>query len=195
MKMRFLIPVVLLSSIFGGVVGAILVSEIFLHRTRDVVRTQRIQIEDAHGAVKATLAAEQDGSVFLRFLSSDDYQSIRLGEQVHDAQSNARASTTPVLEFNTKDGGTAFRISTDREDNGVVAFSDRKRENTILLGHFPFPTDFGPNTPKYEWGLNIGREHGETGIGIVDREGLPVDYISPVTHSKKTASPTPIRAE
>jgi len=195
MKMRSLISVVVLSSIFGGFVGAISVYEIFLHCTQDVVRAQRIQIEDNHGAIKATLAAEQDGSVFLRFLSPDDRGSIRLGEQGHDARANAGTGSAPILEFNTKDGLTALRMSADREDNGIIAFSDRKRENTMLLGHFPLQTDFVPGKPKYEWGLHIRREHGETGVGIVDGDGLPVDYISPFPHSNRTVSQIPIKSK
>jgi hypothetical protein len=193
MKMQSLISVVLLSSIFGGFVGAISVYGIFLHRVQDVVRAQRIQIEDAHGAIRATLAAEQDGSVFLRLLSPDSRGAIRLGEQSQDAKANAGIGSSPVLEFNTKDGLTALRMSANGEDNGVIAFSDRKRENTMLLGHFPLQTDFDFGDPKYEWGLHIRREHGETGVGIVDGYGLPVDYISPVPHSNRTVAQTPIK--
>jgi hypothetical protein len=193
MKMRFFIPVVLLSSIFGGLVGAISVYGILLHRTQDVVRAQRIQIEDAHGAIKATLGTEQDGSVFLRFLSPDAHGAIRLGEQRQDAKANAGTGSAPILEFNAKDGLTALRMSADREDNGFISFSDSKRENTMLLGHFPLQTDFVPGNPKYEWGLHIRREHGETGVGIVDGDGLPVDYISPVPHSNRAVAHIPIK--
>ncbi|MGB6192439.1 MAG: hypothetical protein WBF42_08230 [Terracidiphilus sp.] len=193
MKMQSLMPVALLSSILGGFVGAISVYEILLHRTQDVVRAQRIQIEDAHGAIKATLAAEEDGSVFLRFLSPDDRGAIRLGEQGHGARANAGTASVPILEFNTKNGLTAIRMSANREGNGIIAFSDSKRENTMLLGHFPLQTDFVPGNPKYEWGLHIRREHGETGVGIVDDDGLPVDYISPVPHSNRTVAQIPTK--
>ncbi len=183
--MQILIPIVLLSSLFGGVVGAVLSYEICFHRTLDVVRAHQIQIEDTHGAIKATLAAEQDGSVYLRFLAPDNQGGIRLGEQSQDAKGNAGAGTAPILEFNTKDGLTALRMSADIEDNGFIAFNDRKRENTMLIGHFPLQTDFAQGDPKHEWGLHIRREHGETGIGIIDTPGLPVDYISPVPHTNR----------
>jgi hypothetical protein len=184
MKMQPLIPVVLLSSLFGGALGTALGYEIFLHRTQDVVRAHQIQIEDAHGTIKATLAADQDGSVFLRFLGPDNQEAMRLGEQSRGAKANAGTGPAPILEFNTKEGLTALRISADSKDDGVIAFSDSKRENTMLVGHFPLQTDFALGDPKYEWGLHIRREHGETGVGIVDSSGLPVDYVSPAPHGK-----------
>jgi hypothetical protein len=184
MKMQIVIPIVLLSSLCGGVFGAVLENEIVFHRTQDIVRAHQIQIEDIHGAIKATLAAEPDGSVYLRFLAPDSQGGIRLGEQGQDEKANAGTGPAPILEFSTKDGQSALRISADREDNGLIAFSDRKRENTLLLGHFPLQTDFASGSAKHEWGLHIRREHGETGVGILDTPGLPVDYISPVPHGK-----------
>lgn len=183
MKMNLLIPVVLLSSLCGGAVGAISVYEILLHRTVDVVRAHRIQIEDANGATKATLATEQNGSVYLRLFAPDNRESVLLGEPGQGARSDAGAVPEPALEF-SKDGQPTLRISADSRSNGIIAFSDRQRENTMLLGYFPLPTDLTTGGPKYEWGLHIKREHGETGIGIVDSPGLPVDYISPVPHGK-----------
>jgi hypothetical protein len=183
MKMTYLIPVILLSSLCGGAVGAISMYEILLHRTVDVVRARRLQIVDANGATKATLATEQNGSVYLRFLASDNRESIFLGEPGQVAQSDTGASPEQVLEF-SKDGHAALRLSTDSRSNGIIAFSDSKRENTMLLGYFPFPADLTTGEPKYEWGMHIRREHGETGIGIVDSPGLPVEYVSPVPHAK-----------
>ena len=184
MKMHSLIIVVLLSSLCGGIVGAVSVYELFLHRTQDVVRARQIQIEDSHGTIKATLAAEQDGSAFLRFLGPDNRTAIRIGKQSQGGRANAGTGPASLLEFNTKDGLTALRMSVDSEDNGVITFSDSKRENTILLGRFPLQTDFALGNPKYEWGLHINREHGETGVGIVDSANLPVDYLSPVPHGR-----------
>lgn len=184
MKIQSLIPVVLLSSLLGGVVGAVFVYEIFIHRTQDVVRAHQIQIEDSHGVVKATLAAEQNGSVLLRFLAPDDRPTISLGEQGQDAKATAGKDSLPVLELNTMDGLTALRMSADSGGNGFIAFSDSKRENTMLLGHFPLQTDYALGSPKYEWGLHIRRANGETGLGIVDSPGLPASYISPAPHTK-----------
>jgi hypothetical protein len=169
--------------------------EIFLHRTLDVVRAHQIQIEDSHGAIKATLAAEQDGGVYLRFLAPENQGGIRLGEQGQDTRTNAGTDPAPILEFNTKNGLTALRMSADSEDNGFIAFSDRKRENTMLLGHFPLPTDLTADKPMYEWGLHVRREHGETGVGIVDTLGLPVDYISPVPHTNGSGVNIAIKAK
>lgn len=183
MNMRSLLSVALLSSFCGGVFGAALVYEFFLHRTLDVVRAHQIQIEDAHGTLKATLAAESSGSTYLRFLAPDNREAILLGEQMQNARGNAEVAPAPIFEFN-QGGQTALRISADSSNNGVIAFSDRQRENTMLLGYFPFPADLTTAEPRYEWGLHIRREHGETGIGIVDSPGLPVDYISPVPHTK-----------
>jgi hypothetical protein len=183
MNMKVVIPVVLLSSLCSGVAGAIVMYEVFLHRTLDIVRAHRILIEDANGATKATLASEQSGSVYLRFLAPDNREAIALGEPGKGAGSNAEVDPGPVLAL-SHSGHVALRIAADSRDNGIIAFSDRQRENTMLLGYFPLPGDLAAEKLKYEWGLHIKREHGETGIGIVDSPGLPVDYVLPVPHGK-----------
>jgi hypothetical protein len=182
MKTRSLIFVILSSSLCSGILGAVLGCELFRHSVVDIMRVHQIQIEDSQGRIKAKLHVEKDGGAYLRFLTPDMQDAVVLGESGNDSMSAPRTAPAPVLQFNAQSGRGALRISTDSSDNGIVAFSDFKRENTLLLGYYPLPEQpAAASGTKYAWGLHVRREHGETGVGIIDTPGLPVDYISPVS--------------
>jgi hypothetical protein len=71
-------------------------------------------------------------------------------------------------------------MSTTEGDNGILAFDSKDRVSTLLLGYYDIGGDVRPlNADRFAWGLHISREHGETGVGIVDTQGLPAFYISP----------------
>ena len=135
-------------------------------------RIRKVSLERI-SALKAT------GGVYLRFLTPDQKDSVLLGVQGGSAPSSVADSSTPLLQLNARSGRPALSISTFNED-GIIAFSDEKRDNTMLLGHFPLPEHRTVTGNLFAWGLHIRREHGETGIGIIDRPGLPVGYICPV---------------
>jgi hypothetical protein len=193
MKVQTSISVVILSSLCSAILGTALGYEIFSHRAIDVLRVHQIQIEDSQGAIKAKFQVEKDGGAYLRFLTPDKQDAVVLGEPGNGSISNTRTVPAPVLQFNAQSGRQALRISTDSADNGIVAFSDLNRENTLLLGYFPLPEQPPASGTKYAWGLHVRREHGETGVGIIDTSGLPVDYISPVPHTNRTVAQIPIK--
>jgi hypothetical protein len=180
MKMQVSLYTVCLPSFCSAALGMALGFEIFSHMAIHVLRVRHIQIEDSEGAIKATLQVE-NGGTYLRFLTPDKNDAVVLGEsELHDTLSN-RVVVTPNLQFNDRNGQSSLRISTDKAGNGFLAFDDAKRVNTMVLGHFPLSEQ---PAPRYAWGVSISREYGETGVGIVDTPGLPVDYISPVPHAK-----------
>ena len=196
MKMRLLLPIVLVNSLCGGFIGAISMYEFLLHRTLDVVHAHQIQIEDSRGVTRVNLSADQNGNTSLRFFSPHSEEMMLIGLKEQKANPNAEIESTPVIELNTanKDSRlTALRLSANSKGSALIEFSDAQRDDTMLFGHFPLPTDLTAAKPMYEWGLNISREHGETGVGIVDALGLPVNYISPVPHSNRTVAQIPIK--
>jgi hypothetical protein len=188
MKMTTLFPIILLTSICSAVLGTVLGYELFQHRSIDELRVHQIEIEDSDGKPRAHLGVEGDGGVYLRFLTPDQKDSVLLGVQGGSVPSSIVDSSTPLLQLNARNGRPALSISTFNED-GIVAFSDEKRDNTMLLGHFPLPEQQTVTGNLFAWGLHIRREHGETGIGIIDRPGLPVGYISPVAAGPSSAPP------
>lgn len=180
MKTAYLLSSAALISLCSAFLGGVLSYEFFCHRPIENLRVRNIEIEDSKGQVRAGLGAEEDGSAHLRFLSLHQEPLLLIGTEVEDSNSKAGARQLPSIQLNAQDGGRAITMSTSEGGNGILAFDSKDRSNTLLLGYYGIDGDVRPlNADRFAWGLHISREHGETGVGIVDMQGFPAVYISP----------------
>jgi len=180
MKTVYLLSAAAVISLFSASVGGLLTYEFLCHRTIENLRVRHLEIEDSKGRVLAGLGAEEDGSARLRFLSPHQEPLLLIGTEVEYPGSKAETKQRPFIQLNAQGGGRAVTMSTTEGDNGILAFDSKDRVSTLLLGYYDIGGDVRPlNADRFAWGLHISREHGETGVGIVDTQGLPAFYISP----------------
>ncbi|MGD0940253.1 MAG: hypothetical protein ABR905_11125 [Terracidiphilus sp.] len=180
MKTVYLLSAAAVISFFSASAGGLLTYKFLCHKTIEKLRVQHLEIEDSKGRVLAGLGDEEDGSARLRFLSPHQEPLLLIGTQVEDFGSKAGARQLPFIQLNAQDGGRAVTMSTTEGDNGIIAFDSQNRVSTLLLGYYDIGGDVRPlKADQFAWGLRVIREHGETGVGIVEKQGFPAVYISP----------------
>jgi hypothetical protein len=181
MKTVHLLISAALISLFSAFIGGMISYELFCHRPIEDLRIRHLEIEDSKGQIRAGLGTKEDGNAQLRFLSPHQEPLLLIGTEVEDSGSKAEIRQLPFVRLNAQDGGRAIEMFTTKGGNGTLAFDSKDTFNTLMLGYYGINGDFQPlDGDHFAWGLRIHRENGETGVGIVDKSGLPVTYISPV---------------
>lgn len=180
MKTVYLLSSAALISLCSAFLGGVITYEFLCHRPIENLRVRNLEIEDSKGRVLAGLGAENDGSAHLRFLSPHQEPLLLIGTEVENPSSKAETEQRPFIRLDGPDRRHAIEMSTYQGGNGVISFDSEKRSSTLLLGYYGIDGDVRPvDGDHFAWGLHISREHGETGIGIVDKSGFPATYISP----------------
>jgi hypothetical protein len=171
-----------LISLFSALLGGALSYQLFRYRTHGYLKVQGIEIVDSNGHLRSRLGTEKDGGAYLRFISPEREPVLSIG--IQGTSTEAQSVSAPILQMNNKRDHQAITMTTTQGGNGIIAFDSEKRQNTLLLGYYGLIGETNETGFQYAWGLAVKREHGETGVGIVDQPGFPAIYVSPQTTHK-----------
>lgn len=185
-----------LLSLCSGVVGAFVALHLYnshqISVGNNVVRTQRIEIIDSGGNVRATLGLNHD-DVLLEMLSPDSKTLVSLGvlaktkerlSLLESAGENRPFYPAPLLQFNDSSGRGSVVLTTGVDGNGSLRFDSSRSTGKVLLGYFSDGDLRGGPHDSGTWGLRVvGRDADGlkkyTGVGILNKDGIDGQYLIP----------------
>ena len=179
MNTRNLLLAAAFISVISAAIGGVLSYELFLHTTSRALKTQAVEIMDSKGNLRAQLATEGDGGVFLSFVTPKQEKELFLGINGPGSDYSGKSNLEPEIQLNDGSGRRAVSLLTTNHGEGLLSFDSKTHYGALRLGYFAVAEDYpSEKGPSYEWGVAIDNGYARTGIGVIEGPGDSKKYMT-----------------